>query len=133
MDTKYHEDSDFSLNCFPSCTLVPFVVKALQSSTTELASWLLHVENFPIQESHLQIFINVNLLRPQVHNLLRLAHGRLDLIRSHALLDALRLRLRLWLLISLLLLALISLLAALVSASLLRVVTDREHLPDNIF
>jgi hypothetical protein len=50
----------------------------------------LHVENLAVQEGHLQIFIHINLLRTEVHDLLRFAHRCLDLVRSHALLDALR-------------------------------------------
>jgi len=54
---------------------------------------LLHVRNFPVQKSHFQIFVDVDLFCPERHFLFRLAHGRLDLIRGHSLFDALGLSL----------------------------------------
>ena len=101
----------------------------------------LHVGNFPVQESHLQILVHIKFLRTEVDDLLRFPHRFFDLFRSHSFLDALGLGLLLLLLLAPLLalsalLALVSLLAALLPTlvpTLLRVVTDRKHLPDNIF
>ena len=90
-------------------------------SNAFLSADLLHVRNFPVQESHFQIFVHVDLFGPEIHFLLGLAHGRLDLVRSHSLFDARRLSLRLlrsWLLLALVLASLL-LLSSLISALLL--------------
>src|SRR5271155_2623879 len=105
----------------------------------------LHVGDFAIQKSHLQILIHINHFRPQVDDLIRLAQGSLHLVGGLSLFNSLRLRLRLflrgWLLLtSLRLRALIpTLLLLLISALLLPaiallhiVIADREQCPDRI-
>src|SRR5258708_28238409 len=121
--------------------IFPTPVRRPRHPAAEEISNLLHVGNFPVQEGHFQILIYIELLRTEIDNLLRFAHCCLNLIRSHSFLDALRLSLLLRLLLLLTLvsllalisLALRSLLSTLVPATLLRIVADREHLPDNIF
>src|SRR5208283_101473 len=103
----------------------------------------LYVRNFPVQESHFQILVHINLFGPEIHFLVGLAHGCFDLIRSHSLLDARRFgrrRLRRWLLLlTLILTGLLTTLlipALLLAAALvlLRVLAaDRQHLSDGIF
>ena len=99
---------------------------------------LLNVYDPAIHECDLQVFVNVNLFRTQIHHLGRLAHRTHHLIRSHPHLDGLRLRLSLLLLSAGLLLPLLvaSLwLPALLLAPLrlLRIITDSQQLPDRVF
>ena len=59
---------------------------------------LLNPRYLSVFERYFHIFVHINLLRPKVDDLLRLAHRGFDLIGGHTLLDALgfglRLRLR---------------------------------------
>ena len=100
---------------------------------------LLHVHHLAIQERHLQVFVNVNLLRTEIHHLRRLAHRSHHLIRGHPHLDGLRLSLGLLLLSALLsaalLLPLLLLIPALLIAALrllLRIVADGQQLADRV-
>src|SRR5258708_1579222 len=114
----------------------------MPASSWSLTEWLLNVEHLAVQESHLEILVDINFLGSQVHDFLRLAHRAFDLFRGHPLLNVLRLGLRLLLLVLICLLTLPALLVTLLStllptaliiAGLLRVVTDGEQLADGIF
>ena len=55
----------------------------------------MHVYDSTVEKRNLQIFINENLLRPQIHDLRRLPQRSLHLVGSHPHLDRLRFGLRL--------------------------------------
>src|ERR1700685_4345388 len=110
-----------------------------RQTKSPLVPALLHVRNFAVHERDFHIFVDVELLGAQVHNLVRLTQGGRHLVGTHPLFDGLRLGG--WLLIltaplaaTCLLLSLLSLiLTALLPLILLRIVADGEQLADRVF
>src|ERR1700722_1787538 len=76
---------------------LPAMADASRSRTRSPQS-LLHVRNFSVHKRDFEIFINPDLLRAEIDDLVRLAEGTLHLIGGLSLLDGLRLGLRLGLL-----------------------------------
>src|SRR5579862_7789010 len=58
---------------------------------SDLLNGSLNVGNFPVHERHFQIFVNPDLLRAEIDDLIRLAESSLHLIGSLPLLNRLRL------------------------------------------
>src|SRR5579862_253656 len=108
---------------------------------SDLLNGSLNVGNFPVHERHFQIFVNPDLLRAEIDDLIRLAESSLHLIGSLPLLNRLRLGLLLRLLRCLLILSALSPLPALSILSalllslillLLRIVADGQQLADRV-
>src|ERR1700693_1550161 len=69
-------------------------MKSLRKASYCASSWKatsLHVGNLAVHENHFHIFVIVDHFGTKRYFLLRFAHSRFHLVRSHSLLDARRL------------------------------------------